>query len=301
MPLQKPKTPAANADAPAAAAAAKEAAPQTQVADDTVTGSSIPDALDDGALHDQSDPYAAGLELDDEALRNAPAVIPQQQLVPMPGNGRGLSNVAPQKIDDGFDGLEQEVGFGSYPILKLDKMMFIIGDKKIKGDDGVKVILISARKKYLFKASKDRKTLLAYSYDGRTGTDGRALQDHFAEWIAEGKMAPGASPVVSRYFEAPGVILDTGDPNLDGEIVLLSIPPASVSRLAGIKQRLDLNGLKMGEVVLRCGLGPMVEKNGETFYPWDFKIVAKAHPSMIAAIPGFDPTRVDADDADLAR
>jgi hypothetical protein len=61
------------------------------------------------------------------------------------------------------------------------------------------------------------------------------------------------------------------------ELVLLNVAPASVSRLAGYKQRLKIRGQKLNEVITKLTLGKKLTPKGgkKTFYPWEFKLVGK--------------------------
>lgn len=119
-----------------------------------------------------------------------------------------------------------------------------------------------------------------YSYDKQTGTDGRALDDHFNEWRMAGELEADASPVKARYFELAAQILTVdgkGDHELCGDMVLASIPPASVTRLAGYKAKLKLKKRKLNKVVTHILPGAKITlPNKKTFWPWDFKFVEDA-------------------------
>lgn len=239
--------------------------------------------------------------LDDEGgTRTLPAVPPsKQEVVPAkPQSSRAMA-VADAE-DDEFDNLGQEVGFGSFPIVKLDKAELVCADLNVtaKSIDGV---IMKGRRKYLYKASREQdEERLAYSYhdtdtDGNILTaDGRKLIDVIAEWKEDGKV----DVVRSRYYECMLHVLDvecekksaTEDARaaLVGELVLTSIAPSSVQRLAGFQQKLKLKKgqPKLRDVVTRLSAGSKItpKKNpANTYFPWDFKLLGLA-PSDIGSI-----------------
>lgn len=170
---------------------------------------------------------------------------------------------------DGFDGLDNAIGFGSFPIVKLDKDKFVgIGKDEL---DEFTCVLMQGREKYVFKADDDH---LVYSYDCITGTDGRSLDAHFGEWRDEGVTNEISR---SRYFECVAQLVDTARA---GELVLLSVAPASVARLAGYRAVLKAKGLKMQDVATKCCKGQKITVGGnKTFYPWEFLFVGEVDRS----------------------
>lgn len=187
--------------------------------------------------------------------------------------------------DDEYDDLESEVGFGSYEIMKLDKHEYICGEHTFDGRTGVQVIIHGSKRKFLHKPRKgtgdDDDMPLAYSYDNERATDGRPLEEHYKEWQEAGHMEPGAKAFVSRYRECGAQIVMPGHP-LDGDMVLLNVAPASVTRLAGYSQKIKLKThpktgkpLALRDVVTLLTLGKKVQPKGtsKTFFPWEFKLV----------------------------
>lgn len=258
MALPKPKLRTAPAAAAAEATAAK-AAPAVAVADAE-------------ELHDSSTPYGGDEEA---AAPPAKAVTAPPKPAPTPAKSTALAVAHEPEENDGFDGLDQEIGFGSFEILKLDKSEFICKEESFKSFEAV---LHQGRKKFIFKANKSEDcSLLVYSYDEETGTDGRSLEDHFNEWRMAGELEADASPVKARYFELAAQITkidDKDEHELVGDMVLLSIPPASVTRLAGYKAKLKLKKRKLNKVVTLIQPGKKITlPNKKTFHPWDFKFV----------------------------
>lgn len=264
----------------AAKAAAETAAPATKPAAakpaPKVKENPPPPPVDEQEVADPE------LDLQDHSMdvpdEGTPPVAPIATVPP-----RSANAVVPRapKEDDEFDDLESEVGFGSYEIMKLDKHEYICGEHTFDGRDGVKVIIHGSKRKFLHKPRKgtgdDDDMPLAYSYDNERATDGRPLEEHYAEWREAGHMEPGAKAFVSRYRECGAEICMPGHP-LDGDMVLLNVAPASVTRLAGYAQKIKLKGYKLSDVVTLLTLGKKVQPKGtsKTFFPWEFKLVGRA-------------------------
>lgn len=69
--------------------------------------------------------------------------------------------------------------------------------------------------------------------------------------------------------------------------MLLSVPPASVKKLAGFKKTQSLlRGVKsLREIVTKCSKGPRTEtRGGETFYPWKFSYVGPVTDEILEEI-----------------
>lgn len=176
----------------------------------------------------------------------------------------------PSTVDDGMDFLDDKIGFGSFPIIKLEQGDFEMG-KEVLGSE-VEVQVYSARMKYLFRENARNTKNLFYSYDlVDTASGGGTVAQRLAQWKAE-----GIEWERKDYIEA--VVCLTAGPHA-GEIALLSIPPASVPRFAGYRKAIAV--MQPGETVLsvitKCTKAAKVTlDNGESFYPWDFKFVRKA-------------------------
>ena len=176
--------------------------------------------------------------------------------------------------DDSFDGLEDELGFGSFPIVKLDKTEFVCGNHTMEALD--EVILLQAKKKHLYKASQsdDKDVPLVYSYDGVYDIGGTPLTQVFAEWVDEGAMEPGNTPFHSIYMEVYAQVLSCSASDLVGELVMLNIAPKSLRVLSGYQAKVRLKGAKLSQVVTRVCKGQKVSMpGGKSFYPWDFRFV----------------------------
>lgn len=169
--------------------------------------------------------------------------------------------------DDGFGSLDDGIGFGSFPIAKLDKDQFVIEDSSAPE---LSVVMLQARPKWIYRVDDEH---LFYSYDQQTDTGGRSIESRYAEWEAEGVDASAVE--VKKYQEvvarvAPG---QKAFAKYEERLVLLSIPPASTSRLAGYRAELRIGGYQLSGVVTKCVKGPLVKISPKvSFYPWQFEM-----------------------------
>ena len=215
--------------------------------------------------------------LDNEAEAKAPTVA--RDRVPATTRGTPLSTALP--ADDSFDGLEEELGFGSFPMLKLDKTEFVVGNTSLDAIE--ECVLLKGTKKHLYKARKGEEDgiPLVYSYDGVYTTSGERLDDVFEEWREHGEME--GAPIKNTYMEVLTHIIRAGDGSLNGELVMANIAPQSLRTLSGYQARLGLKGLRLNQAVTRLQKGQKVTLKGsaKTFYPWDFKFVREAPADLL--------------------
>lgn len=221
----------------------------------------------------------------------APAPSPSRQMAaPRPTNSP-LANVAPVEEDDGFSDLDDQIGFGSFPILILDKAEFVIGETSL--GNSVDVILQQSRKKHLYKeGGKEQSDYVVYSYDDPKNEDGsmktyeeiydtsgKKLSQVFAEWAEEGVDIDAIEH--KQYSEAVAMVLKDGE--FKGQLVLLSIPPASIKRFAGYRAELKtIRRCTLRQAVTRLVPGNKVKVDKITFHPWNFKFVRPATEDDLA-------------------
>ena len=263
-------------------------------------------------LHDTSTPTRAaaeGLAYDHLDDGDDPAAGPGKAMAAPSGGAVATRSSRAQVVEtedrQTFGDLDDEVGFGSFPMVKLKDEMFEITNTEIKvsGLDGV---IVGARKKVLYKASDDENDdRVAYSYDqtnehGQVLTaNGRILDDVIEEWKEDGEVTLKQS----KYYEAQFMVLNVfhdapakqtaAREALNGQIVLLSIAPSSVARLSGMKQTLKMRKLKSGaratldKVVTRITAGAKVVPGGDNkkaFHPWDFKPVGELPENFTVSV-----------------
>ena len=109
---------------------------------------------------------------------------------------------------------------------------------------------------------------MCYSYDGLVTTNGEPLDDVLSEWKAEG-VRISEKEYVDVTVELSGD--DLGD--LDGEMAMLSVSPASVQKLTGYMGKLMRKGLDPRKTLTEVYAADKVKtKGGNQFYPWGFRL-----------------------------
>lgn len=277
MALRRPKT---------STAATPEAEDTTQMQGDTPEQAPVDqyagddeDELDNvgkGTAFDEADRRTrvdnSGLERDARPVATQPAPKEESALDIVRGS---------QKSGDGFDDLDDDLGWNSFPLVKLQDGSFLIKDSDEEFGH-LDVVILSTQKKWLYKArqstSEDEEIPIAFTYDDKLSTKGIPLQEVFDEWRQNGDMT-GAHPVQAVYREVLAMILGTSDAKsaMNGKMVILNIPPTSRGKLSGYRKDLRLlKGLSLNEVVTRCSKGKRIENGQKSFSPWAFSLVGKA-------------------------
>ena len=165
-----------------------------------------------------------------------------------------------------FASMEGQLGFGSFPQVKLDKDKFYVGD-----EGNLEAFLfhpIQSQSRWIYKHGKND---FFFSYDhpdkpNARASDGKLVKDKLNEWKADGK----TTWEIREYQELYGHILDG---EFADRMVVLSIPPASIARFRGIFVEISsFRKLNPDQVVLHINKGGLIKtRSGETFYPWNPK------------------------------
>lgn len=164
----------------------------------------------------------------------------------------------------GFEGLDFDA-FGVFPIVSLKNEKFLMNDGRKLGTSFVCYIQKS-RPKYAIKTSlvdSDPRMEVIYSYDQVTDHRGRSVKEVIDDWARQ-----GIHYKVTKYTEAPAVLEN-------GDMVLLSIPPTSNTRLAAALGKIcaQVGGWdKIPSVPIRVSVGPEVLKAAMPFFPWQFDL-----------------------------
>lgn len=177
--------------------------------------------------------------------------------------------------EQGLSGLE--LGFGSFPILKIvNEGRFEDEDENDYGTSFVAVVN-QTRIKHLYKQAGSTEGEVYYSYDGenlvKPSDEGAstvdALKAEFKEY--------GYDLEVKDYLEA--VVLmkscnseDMGD--IEDEMFILSIPPASRSKFSGVMATAQLKGLDVKATPIEFSVGKKrkARRSASSYFPWAFKI-----------------------------
>jgi len=201
------------------------------------------------------------------AVAEKPPVPSGMQHMPA-GTAAAGGKVLQELAEEGFEGLD--IGFGSFPVVRLQDTNFSTNDDEALGSEFYCVIHAS-RTKWLLKAEDDNKcNEFVYSHDQEFTTSGKAISEVLAEWKAKGY----DSPVWKKYLDVTAQRFNKDDRTI-GDVVILSIPNNSVNRLTGYLTTVKLGkGLAPSAVVTHVHLGQKVTNAVKPFYPWAFKLYA---------------------------
>lgn len=214
---------------------------------------------------------------EDDALEAAPTETPSaettavttSQAAPPAAQG-AQAQVLDSLAEDGFSGLG--IDWTSFPTVVLNQGEFETADGNPLGADSITVRLMQTRKRYVLRTvvPDDDDAELAYTYDLSELADSESeLAIKVGEWQKE-----GLEHKVKEYIEAVAIVEDDGC-GLDGQMVLLQIPPTSTGRFSGyIASNQMVKGKKPQEYLTRCYKGDKVTKAAKPFYPWAFEFVA---------------------------
>lgn len=202
-----------------------------------------------------------------EKVDQVPAKTAQPTQAVAQRGGQDIINRTPSE-PDGFEDLDDEIGFGSFPILTLNNGTFSIGDEDV--GKSLDVILQQSRRKHLYKEGGVEDTdFIVYSYDEVHDTGGKLLTAVFADWVEQG--VDEKTIEHKKYSEAVALIISEAH---KGEMILLSVPPASIKRFAGYRSELKvIRKRQPQQVVTRLLVGPTIKKDKKSFNPWNFKFL----------------------------
>ena len=151
--------------------------------------------------------------------------------------------------------------YGVLPICALNHGSFRLNNGTNLGTD-FNCIVHDAKPKYLYKTSvpdNDPRHAVAYSYD-QTSSNGKPVRDILDEWARQ-----GMGYDVKNYLELT-CRLD------DGRIILLSVPPTSVSRFTNHVITVTSLRKLISQVRTHVFIAPEVTKVRNPFTPIGFEI-----------------------------
>jgi len=189
-----------------------------------------------------------------------------------PGGG----NFSDQAAEEGFEGVE--LGYFSFPSIKLPSDGVFETNGKVVLGKFVDVIVTQSKAKYLIKPAgaiqKDKRVNFSYDVmkeDSGVSLEGNTVPQLKKEWGVD-------SLEIKKYLEIPAMLVGADHTEeLNGEMVMLSVPPSGVQRFSGHLAMLKFTGKgSPKEVVTRCAVGAKVSNNGDDFYPWEFKYLRAA-------------------------
>ena len=215
----------------------------------------------------------------EQASDPQPTALATQQEAKAPANNTERSKAAASQFESnmaesGFEGLT--LGGLSFEQIRLPgEGQFLIGQDDEELGQEFDCVIQGTRSRYVVRQSDDQDAEMFYSYDpkGKVNAEGVDMSETLQEWADDGY----EKPVIKRYIEATAVMVNAADPDREGMMVILSIPPASVQKFAGfIAQQQFMKKQQPSEFITRCVVGKKVKKDKTSFFPWAFKNVGEA-------------------------
>lgn len=229
----------------------------------------------------------AAVEADQEEEVVVAEEAPTQQVAAVAANdspNRNLastdtgSSFAENAAAQGMDGLE--LGYGSFPNIKLDDGEFIDGDGN-NYPSPFYFTPISSKGVYAYSQKNEDDSDVFFSYDGVTTTKGESVAALCAEWVEDGYTVERDTRlevnclIQEQVTEAneEGVETPTGE-FVEGEMVMLSLPPTARKKYSGkwaMAERLYKNaGKGLDEMIMKAEIGKSVKVGTRSFRPWMF-------------------------------
>lgn len=252
-------------DTPAAPVEAKTEPKAAPVAETETKAAPVQEAapVEESAVETAKEPAAAT----EEKVRET-AITPAQSTAVAPP----ASNFAQQAADSGFEGLE--LGYFSFPTVTLPGEGIFQTSTEVELGKEMEVIIQSSKAKFLIKpkGADNKDPRIAYSYDQMTTTDGTTLDALKAEWSEDPRGCESLE--IKKYLDVPAKLIDAMDTTeLNGTMVMLSIPPSGLQRFSGYIAELQmLNKGAPNAVITKCKVGNKVDA-ANSFYPWMFEFV----------------------------
>lgn len=189
--------------------------------------------------------------------------------------------VQASQFNDGFDDLDDEIGFGSFSRVKLDSGIFWFDEDKMGSEFTCNIFQV--KKVYIHRSKEEGSDAQAvWSYEDITKnpnavtTAGEPVAQVIARWKAEGH-----SPVVRNTLEAAAMIIGGEH---DGAVAMLAIPQTSAKKFAGYSKVLGVTkGRRVPQVITKVGVGSPIKTGTRTFQPWTFEAVGDYQPQNQAA------------------
>lgn len=172
-------------------------------------------------------------------------------------------------FNDGFDDLDEELGFGSFSRIKLDSGIFWLDDQKFGTSFNCNIFQV--RKVYIHRSKEqgdDAQAVWCYEdFDQNPNamtTNGEPVASVLSRWRAEGH-----DPVKRITYEAAATIVGGEH---DGQIATLSIPQASTKKFAGYSKVMTMTkGLRVPQVITKVSVGDPIKSGTRSFQPWVFE------------------------------
>jgi hypothetical protein len=172
--------------------------------------------------------------------------------------------------DADFGDIDGNIGYGSFPIVKLQNGKLVMGEGG-EEVESFKCVLLGLKKRWLYKSDSTDDAEIFYSYDKLTDTSGRTVEARLAEWESEGFDKDKFE--CKEYAEVMAQIVEG---SLSNKITLLSVPPASIKRLAGLKAEIKyIHKTSLKKVITKVSVGKSIKVGSKSFNPWQFDFDSK--------------------------
>lgn len=218
----------------------------------------------------------------DEPIDEGTVVQPAEQQVAVVTGSTGVAASGNQGVkgamvqfkedlaSEGYEGIT--IDGMSFDRVKLHEALFKLGSDEVSLGNQIDVLVLSTRNIYIVRqyAGEGAEVFYSYDADGSTKADGTSSADILDKWKEDGYGTEDSPLDIKKYIEATAQLVNRDDEYAE-QIVILSIPPASCSRLGGAmavgKQRLKVGP---SNLVIRCKVGNKIGSGQEAFRPWVF-------------------------------
>lgn len=187
-----------------------------------------------------------------------------------------MAQFTQEQASAGFEGLDL-TGM-SFDRVKLHEGTFKLGSEEADIGTEFDCVIHSTRRLYVVRQSDEQDAKNFYSYDakGLTFTDGSSAEETLQEWLDDGYGTADSPLDIKEYLEAMATLVNRDD-EYDGQMIMLSIPPASKAKLSGAAAQAftKMNKALLSDVVTRCTVGKQLGEGTKKFRPWVFKVVSR--------------------------
>ncbi len=212
-----------------------------------------------------------------ESTAVAVAAEPQAKAVSVTEQrNNAMAQFTQDQAANGFEGLE--LSGMSFDRIKLHEGQFKLGSDETELGTDFECVIHSTRKIFVVRQSDDNDAETFYSYDpqGKTFTDGSSAQEKLEDWADDGYGTAENPLDIREYLEAMATLVNRDDEH-EGTMVMLSIPPASKARLAGVAAQAytRFKGARLDQVVTQCQVGKKIGEGQKAFRPWVCKVTGR--------------------------
>lgn len=195
------------------------------------------------------------------AVANPPTQMPATRTPA--ATSLATSGVGGALASEGFDGLD--FGFGSFPMITLQNDgTYQSSEGGNLGSDFYCQILGSTPKWIYKNDQKGPAEDFFYTFDRVYSVQGEPIEEILAGWKAKGWEFE-----VKKYLDVQAQMVTNDEDN--GTLVLLSIPPTSITKFSGYLATVaGRHGRQVASVVTHVKLGDKVTKVKYPFHPWAF-------------------------------